>query len=294
MGVNCLEQERKPSNNEGVLSMTTKVCKLPLFYSMGHDPRSVERFNFLKTQVKGCSLMNCDTGSIPVMAPIQKINTRGCYTVVYEGDKYDTGLFPISEAWQAEVRSQTGPVAILRQASRCHGQRVLSRCPKLNSIKKLIIIAVMILRKYIKKFECFAVKAQRLLGSQNSSLGQVTTKRDEPFFYGFYDGFSNGNTNRDPSIVAHLAMVKEQSRGKDGRKYYAKREALRGQVWKMPSLFPNTSIQQFFKVLAMSTLTTGDLETVLNRNNRIVTSRRYHQVLNTAHEDVRGEERKCE
>lgn len=63
--------------------------------------------------------------------------------------------------------------------------------------------------------------------------------------HGFFDWFSS------PSEVAHLATVKEQSR----EKYCI----IIDQLWCL-FLFSESSIKQFFKVLAMSILTTNDLE----------------------------------
>lgn len=91
------------------------------------------------------------------------------------------------------------------------------------------------------------------------------------FFYGFFDWFSN------PSHVAHLATEKEQSRES------IELTALQCAIF----LFPNTSIKQFLPVLALSTLTTSDLEIT---SIRIVTPVAIRPIVNTAGEVLSGEE----
>lgn len=111
------------------------------------------------------------------------------------------------------------------------------------------------------------------------------------FFYGFFDWFSS------PLEVAHLATIKEQSKEikliEVSQGGYTQPD-MRGVCWlavqRTPKLFnflSNTSIKQFLTVLAMSTLTTSDLEI---KAIRIVTPVAIRPVVNTAGVVLRGEE----
>lgn len=159
----------------------------------------------------------------------------------------------------------------------------------------------MILRTYDNEIKDFPQLGEQ--GSQNS-YRRVSWSIDRvPFFYGSYNWFSA------PSNFAHLGLVKEQSREiiRDGRlvaeqsrKRVLSRLLLKADnnflaisedrpVVVLPSFFkfPKTSIKQFLTVLAMSTLTTSDLEIT---SIRIVTPVADHLSVNTAGEVLSGEE----
>lgn len=105
------------------------------------------------------------------------------------------------------------------------------------------------------------------------------TKVSLAFFYGFFDWFSN------PSRVAHLATEKEQSRilrqiiydnGLRGKSLELGNISAIASYTREACLFFNTLIKQYLlQVLAMSTLTTSDLEGSLSYFKKYCDPRSY-------------------